>query len=1027
MYRIQAIKNYTFTFENQIIMLIKNNKPKFILTVLLFAFSIFSHAQGNYNVSGKITDNAGQPIEMVNVSVLDEFTQVASNKKGEYIISTSIGKVLFFSKKGYKPFKLEIKSSIGNDIQLQSESEEKIYEVAYGNRAGSSLTAAISSVSSESLAKVPVSTLGNAIQGLASGLTVLRTVGAEPGWDQPNFYIRGVQSFGGGTAPLVMVDNVERDFSQLDPEEIESFSILKDAAATALYGMRGANGVILVTTKRGFVGKPIISLTAQYGTQSATRLPQYAGSQDYVNYRNIALRNDYSKLSDSEFNDLFMSNPKNNPANYNGSNPYLYPNTNWYDSFLKSSAPQQTYKLSFRGGNETAQYYLMLGIMNQEGLYNFTDENVGYSTQNKFSRYNIRTAVDVNLSSNLKVGINLGGRVENRHTPATGAGTIISALSKLSPTIPIFNQDSSIAGSSIYRYNPYGMIAKTGFQDRFARYLQGTVTANLKMDKILQGLSANGLFGFDAVKQYGRSKNQAYAVYQQNTDNSYTQFGESSSISLEYSGWGSEFSLMMNYKFGLAYDRTFGINQVAAEVNYMQSSMSTDGDNPDYRNQGVFGRATYTFDKRLAAEFGFAYNGSENFAAGNRFGFFPTASLAWTLSNEDFLSDNQTITYLKMRGSYGKVGNSNIGIGYRYPFEEKYYGGNGYYFGTASTDGAYEGRIPNTNVMWEESLNANIGFEIGLFNSLLMEIDLFNHDRNKIITGRWNTLPSFIGQDLPYVNSGSVLTQGFELSLKHDNTIGSFEYSAQAIISFAKNKITSIEEVAGMNAWEYKLSRAVNQQWGLEVSDDKFFADQTDIDNWAKSTYGSVQPGDVKYVDQNDDEIIDSQDYVPLGNPSVPEWNLGLNLGCRYKGFDFNVLLTGIANRSLFMSNNVFWGMQDNNNITLETAQNSWGISSNPIYPRLTTLSNPHNYQASSLWLKDVDYLRIQTIEIGYNLPKNVLKKLNINQIRFFANGYNLFSFDSLSKYNLSAEIPNAGVTLYPETRVINLGTNIKF
>jgi len=1004
-----------------------NNKPKIILAVLLLALSVFSQAQENHFISGKITDHLGQPVEMVNVSVLDEFTQVLSNGKGEFSLSTSIGKILYFSKKGYKPQKLEVKNRTDNNIQLQPTSEEIIYDVAYGKRSKSSLTAAISSISAESLSKAPVSTLGNAIQGLASGLTVIRTVGAEPGWDQPGFFIRGVQSFGGGTAPLVMVDNVERDFSQLDPEEIESFSILKDAAATALYGMRGANGVILVTTKRGFVGKPVISFTAQYGTQSATRQPKYAGSQDYVNYRNIALRNDYSKLSDAEFNDLFMSNPKNDPANYNGSNPYLYPNTDWYDTFLKSSAPQQTYKLSFSGGNETAQYYLMLGIMNQEGLYNFSDENDGYSTQNKFSRYNIRTAIDVNLSSNFKVGINLGGRVENRHTPSTSSGAIISALSKLSPTIPVFNEDSSIAGSSVYRYNPYGMIAKTGFQDRFTRYLQGTVTADLKLDKILQGLSANGLFGFDAVKQYGRSKGQTYAVFQQNSDNSYTKFGESSSIDLNYSGWGSDFSLMMNYKFGFAYDRTFGENQVAAEVNYMQSSMSTDGDNPDYRNQGLFGRATYTFDKRLAAEFGFAYNGSENFAIGKRFGFFPTASVAWTVSNEEFLSDNEIISYLKVRGSYGKVGNSNIGIGYRYPFEEKYYAGNGYNFNNANSDGSYEGRIQNPNIMWEESLNSNIGFEIGLFNTILMEVDLFNHDRSKIITGRWNTLPSFIGQDLPYVNSGSVLTQGFELSLKHDKTIGDFGYSVQGIISFSKNKITAIEEVAGMNAWEYKLGRTVNQQWGLEVSDDKFFADQADINNWAKSTYGSVQPGDVKYVDQNKDNIIDSQDYVPLGNPSFPEWNLGLNLGCRYKGFDFNVLLTGIANRSLFMSNNVFWGMQDNNNITIETAQNSWGISSNPVYPRLTTLSNPHNYQASSLWLKNVDYMRIQTLEIGYNLPKKVLKKLNINKIRFFANGYNLFSFDNLSRFNLSAEIPNAGVTLYPETRVVNFGTNIIF
>jgi TonB-linked SusC/RagA family outer membrane protein len=899
--------------------------------------------------------------------------------------------------------------------------------VAYGERTAVSLTGAQSTVTSEKLSKAPVSTLGNAIQGWAGGLTVLRTVGAEPGWDQPQFFIRGVQTFGGGTTPLVMVDHVERDFSQLDPEEVASITVLKDAAATALYGMRGANGVILVTTKRGFVGKPVITLTAQYGTQSATRLPQYLGSPEHVGYRNLALRNDFYRLSDTEFNDLFLSNPQNNPASYDGSNPFLYANTNWHDEFLKSSAPQQSYKLSFRGGTETARYYLMMGIMDQEGLYKYTDENDGYSTQNKFNRYNFRSTVDVDLSEYLTVGINLGGRVENRHTPSTGAGTIMSALSKISPTVPVFNTDSSIAGSSVYNYNPYGMIAKTGFADRFSRYLQGTVTAGLKLDQLVKGLSANGMFGFDAVKLYGRSKGQKYAVFQQNADNTYSQFGESTSIDLNYSGWGSEFNLMLNYKFGLQYSRKLGADLLEAEINYMQSSLSTDGDNPDYRNQGIFGRTTYTYANKIAAEFGFAYNGSENFSQGSRFGFFPTGSLAWTLSNEDFLRDNTTLSLLKIRASYGKVGNSNIGIGYRYPFEEKFYSGGGYYFGTAGTDGATEGRIPNPNIFWEESLNANFGIELGLWKNTYVELDLFNHNRNNIITGMWNTHPSLVGQDLPYVNSGSVTTKGFELAISHEGKMGELKYNAGGIMSFARNTITGIEEVAGMNAWEYRQGRVVNQQWGLQVSDDLFFNNQAEIDNWAQSTFGSVQPGDIKYIDQNNDKIIDSQDMVPLGKPSVPEWNYGINLGLSYRGIDFNVLLTGIANRSLFMTNNVFRGMQDNNKITQEVAENSWGVSNNPVYPRLSTLANPHNYQPSSLWLKDLGYLRVQTIELGYNLPAEILRKLNIGDVRFFVNAYNLFSFDGMSKYNVSAEIPNAGVTLYPETRVINVGTKLRF
>jgi TonB-linked SusC/RagA family outer membrane protein len=1004
-----------------------NIKPALLITLLWFLIPVITFAQENSLFKGTVKDEEGKAVDKVTVAVLDEFTQTVTDNDGQFTISAAPGKILSFSKFGYTQQFHTLLDRKEVTITLVKQVAEETFQVAYGTRTKSELTSSISTISANDLSKAPVSTLGNAIQGLGSGLTVLRTVGAEPGWDQPNIYIRGVQTFGGGYAPLVLVDDVERDFTQLDPEEIESFTILKDAAATAMYGMRGANGVILVTTKKGFVGKPIISLTAQTGMQSPTRLPEYADSKAFVGYRNQALRNDYNKLSDSEFNSLFLSDPKNNPDNYNGSNPYLYANTDWYDSFLKSSAPQQSYKLSFRGGTEIAQYYVMLGVVNQEGLYNYADANDGFSTQNNFSRYNFRTAIDVNLTKNLKIGVNLGGRVENRHVPGTGAGTIISALSKLPSTMPIFNQDSSIAGSAIYKTNPYGMIARTGFQDRFTRYIQGTTTADLRLDNVLKGLSANALFGFDASKQYGRSKNQKYAVYQQNSDGSYTQYGEGSSIDLNYSGWDNTFGLMLNYLFGFAYDRNFGDNHLAADLKYMQSSFSVEGDNPDYRNQGVFGRATYSYDKRYTAELGFAYNGSENFAKDNRFGFFPTLSMGWVISNEDFLKDNSTIDFLKLRASYGKVGNSNIGIGYRYPFEEKFNAGGGYYFGSSWTDGSYEGRIANPNITWEESLNANIGVEVGLLKKLDMTIDLFNQNRNHIITGRWNTLPSIIGQDLPYDNIGSVSTKGFELALNHTNKTGDFTYTVQGNISYARNTVTAQDEVAGLNEWEYRKGQSVTQQWGLQVSDDQFFKDQADIDGWAKSSYGAVQPGDVKYVDQNNDNIIDAQDYIPMGSPSIPEWNFGLTLGCDYKGFDFNVLFTGIANRSLFMNNNVFWGMQDNNNITTEVAENSWGISADPTYPRLTTQLNNHNYQASSLWLKNVNYLRIQTLEIGYNLPQRLLSKANITNVRFFANGYNLFSFDNLRKYNLSAEIPNAGVTLYPEIRVTNLGVCLTF
>ena len=528
-------------------------------------------------------------------------------------------------------------------------------------------------------------------------------------------------------------------------------------------------------------------------------------------------------------------------------------------------------------------------------------------------------------------------------------------------------------------------------------------------------------------KLYARAKDQSFARYQLNLDGSYTQFGEDTSVGLEFSTWDDTFGLMMNYMFGFAYNRQFGMHKIDADLKYMQSSQSVVGDNPDYRNQGVFGRGTYNFDKRYTAEFGFAYKRSQNYADNNRFGFFPSLSAAWIVSNEAFMQDASAIDFLKVRASIGKVGNSNIGIGYRYPFEEKFNSGSGYYFGESGTDGAYEGRIANANLTWEESLNANVGVEVSLLKSLQLEADLFRHDRSQIITGLWNTLPSVIGQDLPYANNGSVLTQGFELTATHRKSVGGFNYLIKGTVSYTSNEVTYMDEVNGLNSWEYRTGQQVAQQWGLEVAEGNFFNNQTEIDAWAKSSYGTVQPGDVKYVDQNNDNIIDAQDYVPMGSPSIPQLNYGLTLGFDFKGFDFNVLFTGVANRSLFINNNVFWGLQNNNNITTEVAENSWGISQNPLYPRLTTQINNHNYQASSLWLKDVGYFRIQTLEIGYTLPQAWMGKANINNLRIFANGYNLFSFDNLRKYNVSAEIPNAGVTLYPEIKVTNIGVSLNF
>jgi TonB-linked SusC/RagA family outer membrane protein len=899
---------------------------------------------------------------------------------------------------------------------------EKRYDVAYGTRSKTELTSAVSVVGGEELSKAPVSILNDAVQGKVTGLTSLRTTGSEPGWTTTQFFVRGIGTFGNGQTPLYMVDNVERDITQLDPEEIQSFTVLKDAAATVAYGMRAANGAINVTTKRGFVGKTEISFKAQAGMQQPTRLPQYLGSQEYVKYRNIALANDGLPIP---------SDPSYNPDSYNGTqDPYLYPNTDWYGEFLKNAAPQQIYKLSIAGGTEQARYFVLMGVTDQKGLFKFGNENSGYSTNYDYTRYNVRSNVDVDITQYLSVSLDLAGRLETKVAPATSSSDIFTALSQFPPTVPIKNRDGSIAGTSVYTNNPYGLIAKTGYGNYMNRYLQGNVTVNQKMDFWIKGLSINAMFAFDNYKNYDRGKSRTFAVYGENTNGSYTKLGEDSEVGMNYNTWSTDFYLLLSGFAGLSYVNTFsGVHSIGADVKYLQSQRNVPGNELDYKHQGAFGRLTYGFDKRYIAEFGWSYSGSENFTGKQRFDFYPAGSLAWIISNEGFWANNSFIDFLKIRGSYGLTGNSDVGIG-RFPYESQYSRGGGYVFGTGfgSTDGSQEGRTGNPYIGAERSLNANIGIDMELCNQLLdVGVDVFRNDRTQIITTRSNTFPGIVGQDLPYQNIGSVLNRGIELSLMHRKQIHDFGYYAQANISYASNKITGADEVTGLEPWLSSVGRSVYQQWGLQTAG--FFGSQEEIDGWAKSTYGEVKQGDVKYIDQNNDQIINDDDRVPLGKPFIPEWNFGFLFGCNYKNLDFGVALTGVANRSLFIANNVLWGMQNNNKITA-TVYDAWQQGVNEVsalYPRLTTETNNHNYRASDIWLFSGDYLRLQNVEIGYRLPEHLLQKVHIAECRFFVNGFNLLSFDSLKKFNLSAEYPDAGVTAYPETRVYNIGINLKF
>ena len=492
-----------------------------------------------------------------------------------------------FSQKSEKAVQDTIKNKTSNEKYLQ--------------------TSAVSTIRYSDLDKASASNLENALTGKASGLTILRKTGDEPGNSLSDIYIRGIGTYGQFRSPLFLVDDVERDISQMDIEEIESISIFKDGAANTRYGQRGANGTVFVTTKRGIIGKPEISLTAQYGFHQPTRLPDFLPSREYVSLYNKALQNDGLPVPSDE---------KYNPGIYDGTqNPYLFPDVDWYSSFLKNSTPQQQYKVSVRGGTEQVKYFVLFSFLGKDGLYKYTDINSGFNTNVNYNRYNIRSNIDAAVTKSLDVSLDLAGRIEDKNMPNSTSSDIFNVLSTIAPNaMPITYEDGKIAGTSQYRQNPYGMISHTGYRKDRNKVLQVKAQAKQKLDIVTKGLGVRAMVAFDGVSGYGTGKTSNYATYELQRDNTYSVYGEDKQLSLAQEKLYDYYQYQLAFNAGFSYDRIFGKHEVYADARYYQSQLFVQGDNPAYARQGVDGKLTYCFDKRYVGEISFAYDGSDEYA-----------------------------------------------------------------------------------------------------------------------------------------------------------------------------------------------------------------------------------------------------------------------------------------------------------------------------------------------------------------------------------------------------------------------------
>lgn len=900
------------------------------------------------------------------------------------------------------------------------------------------VTEAISTVSGEDLEKSFTQNVMNTLYGKIPGLTVMQGSG-EPGSDSPGLYARGINTFDGiSRAILIIVDGFETTMDHLIPQEIESISLLKDAAATALYGMRGANGVLLIKTKRGVVKPLQVNFSAQVGFQSPFKTPKFLDAYGYASLYNEALYNDYGDSRAPLYSGEALE------AYKTGSNPYLYPNVDWQKEMLKNSSVLQNYNLNLSGGNETVTYFALLNVSDNKGLFKGTDSKAETSSNTSLTRYNIRGNMDINISKNFSAHLTLGANIQDQRGPKGGAGNYYNKIYNTPPNaFPIINPDGSYGGNGAYS-NPVGDLKETGMDSYNTRTLQANLMLKEKLDMLTKGLSVSVAFSFNNyfIGNYNKSKLYPYFSLRANPDyNSSTGNAEEQYIYTQYSlqeafkinDSGMDQWRNTTYQGAVDYSRLFNkVHQVDANVVLYMDETYTRYNNSDltdrqfpYKHMGSRGRASYAYNQRYIGELAFSYEGSDLYARGNRYGFFPAGSLGWIVSNEAFMKNQNVVDFLKLRASYGLAGSSPV-VDKRYNYQQDYRYTASYFLGENNTSwgGLMEGPIADLSRTWEKEKRFNIGIEGTLFRGLDFSFDYFHHNRYDILVNPGSEIPGLLGLELAMMNLGEATNKGFEATLGYSNkTAGGFQYYVRSNLWFSENKIDYMAEQLRNYDYQIQTGRRIGTPFGLVALG--LFKDEQDILDSPEQTFGVVKPGDIKYLDKNDDGVIDNQDACPIGDTGVPAYSGSLTLGFKYKGFDFEAMFYGVGNRSTYLSGNTYLAFQ-NQYTAPESALDRWTseTAETAIYPRLTTEANPNNSQYSSFFLVNGSFLKLRYAELGYSLPKNISKVVYMNDVRFFLNGTNLFSLHHLGKYkNADPE----GLGGYPTMRTISLGVKVQF
>jgi len=899
-----------------------------------------------------------------------------------------------------------------------TDSTDKLIEIPFATRSREELNYAQSSLRYNQLTQVPISNLSGLLAGRLSGF-LFRWTGNQPGGGNVSYQIRGKSSYAQGATPAFLVDGIERDFEDMDISEIESVTVLKDAAGLNWYGLNGGNGAILVTTKRGKIGENLISFDAQGGFQSAGNLIKPLNSYDFATLYNRGLTNVGQVPA---YNDAALDGYKNH------TNPYLYPDNNYLERFLGKRAATQRYALTFSGGSNRVRYFSSVSYFNQQGLLKET-ETPNYDSNYGYKRYNFRINLDYDVTKTLTLTLLAGVRSEVRNDVGDGTSTVLSNLYNLPPNaFPILNADGSYGGTSLFQSNPLGQLQSTGFSRTTTNILLASIMADQKMDFITKGLSANLFFSYDGYGNYGDGLSQNYAVFNQTVTPVQT-YRTPAVIAYRTAAFQTN-TKNNELWFGLDYNRTFATDhQVKANVR-AQQYVSAAVDRLDYRSRMIVGRADYSFKQRYQLGFTGSYSGSENYAPGRRFGFFPAVSAGWLISKEDFMKDASVISYLKLRGSYGRSG--NIGPTYdangnvvRLPYRTLFTRDAGPFLGSTfstSTTARLVSPAGNPLTTWEKIDRLNLGTDVDFFKGALsFSVDYFNEKRTDIL-GPAN-LPGILGIAIAQVNSGKVSSKGFDASGTFHKKIGEVQISTNANFTYAKNII--LERTENVLPNQSTIGRYVNG--GNYYIAEGIFQSQAEINTSPKQTLSSlVVPGDLKYRDVNNDNVIDANDAISSDYTDIPKIYYGFGFNIRYKQFDLGAQFQGVAGRTVDVSDIVYAGPNGLNQLSLD----SWtpATAATAKYPRIAISDNGNNTANSTFWLYSGDFLKLRSAEIGYSTPQSLNQRLRFKGARIFVSGNNIFSISKLGELGIDPETPNAGrFSSYPYVKTFAVGLTVKF